>query len=264
MTEPRGKRTLPRLFICTLFAALCISVPQSFSAERVNIDASSNWRGKSLKLTGHFSQPTGSGKAPAVVLMHGCGGLGTAVRGSLNTHARLLNRNGFATLILDSFGPRRVGGGWVCRKLDRLADARGYRLKDAHDALNWLKSRADIDSKNIFLMGQSNGGSVALLAARAGRFRAVAAYYPWCGAASSNRSPLVVFGGGMDDWVPPDDCGKRRQSRKYSFVLYPDAAHSFDVRSASRTYLGYRLGYNGKATADSRNRMIKFFRKHMR
>lgn len=246
------------------YLAVILAAPQLLAAERVKLEASTKWRGKTVQLKGRFSRPAGTGKVPVVVLMHGCGGLGAAVRASLNSHARILNQNGFAALVLDSFGPRRIAGGWVCKDLSRLVDARTYRLKDAHDALNWLKARPDIDARNIFLMGQSNGGSVALLAAAAGRYRAVAAYYPWCGAASSYRSPLMVFGAGKDDWVPPDQCAKRRQSGKYRFTLYPDAAHSFDVRTGSKTYLGYRIGYNGPATTDSRRRMIKFFRKHMR
>lgn len=246
------------------FLAVILAAPQLLAAERVKFEASTKWRGKTVQLKGRFSRPAATGKVPVVVLMHGCGGLGSAVRASLNSHARILNQNGFAALVLDSFGPRRIAGGWVCKDLSRLVDARTYRLKDAHDALNWLKSRPDIDARNIFLMGQSNGGSVALLAAATGRYRAVAAYYPWCGAASSYRSPLIVFGAGKDDWVPPDQCAKRRQSGKYRFTLYPDAAHSFDVRTGSKTYLGYRIGYNGPATTDSRRRMIKFFRKHMR
>lgn len=238
--------------------------PHANAAERVKFPASKTWRGNAIEIGGEFSRPGGNKKVPAVVLMHGCGGLGSAVRASLRTHARYLVRNGFAALILDSFGPRRIAGGWVCKGLDRLAEARSYRLADARDASKWLQARSDIDDRNIFVMGQSNGGSVALRAAAAGGFRAVAAYYPWCGAASGNRVPLIVFGGGLDDWVPPEACRNRRQSSRYQYIHYADAAHSFDVRSGVTRYLGYRLGYNQAATKDSRSQMVRFFRKHMR
>ncbi len=246
------------LFICLAL------VSQVAAAERAKFPASSKWRGKPVELSGEFSRPAGAAKVPVVILMHGCGGLGGAVRTSLRAHARYLARNGFAALILDSFGPRRNAGGWVCKGLDRLAQARSYRLKDARDAAKWLKARPDIDGRNIFVMGQSNGGSVALRAAAGGGFRAVAAYYPWCGAASGNREPLIVFGGGLDDWVPPDACKRRPQSARYRYVHYEKAAHSFDVQSGLRRYLGYRIGYNGAATKDSRVKMVRFFRKHMR
>ena len=234
------------------------------AAQTVKIQATEKWRGKTIELVGHFSRPTGNRKTPVVILLHGCGGLGFAVRNSLKAHARHAVRHGFAALLLDSFGPRRIAGGWVCKGLDRLADARSYRLQDVRDAAKWLKSRPDIDGRNIFVMGQSNGGSAALRAAAAGGFGAVAAFYPWCGAASGNRAPLIVFGGGLDDWVPPDDCKNRIQSAKYKYVHYADAAHSFDVRSGRKRYLGHRIGYNSTATADSRRQMIAFFRQHMR
>ncbi|MEX0343446.1 MAG: dienelactone hydrolase family protein [Rhizobiaceae bacterium] len=250
-------------YIIAIWVALFLA-PYANAAERVSFPASAKWRGKAVEIGGEFSRPGGSKKVPAVILMHGCGGLGSAVRASLRTHARYLVRNGFAVLILDSFGPRRIAGGWVCKGLDRLADARNYRLADARDASKWLLTRSDIDGRNIFIMGQSNGGSVALRAAAAGGFRAAAAYYPWCGAASANRAPLIVFGGGLDDWVPPKTCRNRPQSARYQYVHYDDAAHSFDVRSLQNSYLGYRLGYNSAATKDSRARMITFFRKHMR
>ncbi len=257
--------TMRTLFFLMLSAVLfTATAADSHAAQVVKFEASSKWRGQIINLVGQFSRPRGSGKVPVVILLHGCGGLGFAVRSSLNAHARHAVRNGFAALVLDSFGPRRIAGGWVCKGLNRLADARSYRLRDIRDAAKWLKSRPDVDGRNIFVMGQSNGGSVALRAAAAGGFRAVAAYYPWCGAASGNRAPLIVFGGGLDDWVPPDACKHRRQTAKYRYVHYADAAHSFDVRSGRKRYLGYRIGYNGAATADSRSRMISFFRQHMR
>ncbi len=250
-------------FMATLIVCLCF-VSQANAAQKAKFPASAKWRGKSIELTGQFSRPPGVSKVPAVILMHGCSGLGPAVRAALGEHARHLVRNGFAALVLDSFGPRRIAGGWVCKGFGRLAQARSYRLKDARDAAKWLKARPDIDGRNIFVMGQSNGGSVALRAAAAGGFRAVAAYYPWCGAASGNRAPLIVFGGGLDDWVPPDACKKRQQSARYRYVHYANAAHSFDVNSGLTRYLGYRIGYNHAATRDSRTKMLRFFRQHMR
>lgn len=259
MANWAGPAVLALVFVLTAgFAAPAVS------AERVGIAASQKWHGRAFELRGQFYRPAGRARAPAVILMHGCGGLGASVRAALDAHARNLVRNGFAALVLDSFGSRGIPGDWVCRSLNRLAEARHYRLADARDAIRWLKSRPDIDSRNLFLMGQSNGGSVALRAAAAGGVRAVAAYYPWCGAASANRVPLIVFGGGKDDWVPPDECGRRRQSKRYRFVLYDAAAHSFDVKAATQSYLGHRIGYDARATADSRRRMVAFFRQHMR
>ncbi len=242
-------------------------VPASAS-EAVKISASSKWRGKTIILAAEFFRPDRNGKVPVVILMHGCGGMHASVRGSLNAHARHLTGNGFAALVLDSFGPRRIGGGWVCGTTGRLAAARFYRQTDANDAARWLQAQPGIDDRNIFLMGQSNGGSTAIIAAMNSTvFRAVAAFYPWCGAFMSSRAPktpLIVFGGALDDWVSPQGCRVRARSKRYDYVEYGTVAHSFDVQSGLTSYRGHRVGYNATATADSRNRMVRFFRKHLR
>jgi hypothetical protein len=46
--------------------------------------------------------------------MHGCSGLHPLTRKSLQAHARDLVGAGFATLILDSSGPRKLTGERVC------------------------------------------------------------------------------------------------------------------------------------------------------
>ena len=148
--------------------------------------------------------------------MHGCGGWQPAVHYALQRHAEYLAKHGYAVLDLDSFGPRHVSGGKLCASDARLRDALQYRLNDAFDALRYLEAQPFVDARNIFLMGQSNGGSVALEAASADErasndgtiaFRAVVAYYPWCGVYSGLRaqlvSPVLIFSGGMDDCVWP-------------------------------------------------------------
>ena len=116
-------------------------------------------------------------------------------------------------------------------------------------------------------MGQSNGGSVAINAAKASStsgFRAVAAYYPWCGSLGSASvklaSSLIIFSGGRDDWVPARECRNRRSSgQPLKVIEYPNAAHSFDLQIATQRYLGKLIGYDRFATENSRARMVEFF-----
>jgi dienelactone hydrolase len=138
---------------------------------------------------------------------------------------------------------------------------------DAFDAQRYLQSLGYVDAENIFLMGQSNGGSVALTAARthgAHPFRAVAAYYPWCGSFGSTNvnlaSPTIIFGGNDDDWVHPLDCRRNKSTgAELKLVLYPGAAHSFDVRISKQRFIGKLIGYDENATRDSSSKMIAFF-----
>lgn len=226
---------------------------------------------QAVTLRAQLYKPDGEGPFPAVVLMHGCGGLSPAARDALQTHAEFLLRNGYAALILDSFGPRGYASGWVCETFERLRQARRYRSVDALDALLYLRSLDFVERDNIFQMGQSNGASVSILLAQleAPVFRALVAYYPWCGAfkrAGSKaviRSPLLVLAGALDDWTPPGDCQSVQPAgAEYRVVIYPDAVHSFDLQISRQKYQGHQVGYDPWATADSRRQMLQFFDAH--
>lgn len=240
--------------------------------DQISFAATTDHDGKAVTLTGELHKPEGSGPFPAVVLMHGCGGLQPAVRHALRQHAEHLLRHGFVALALDSFGPRNNGDGWVCKTFGRLAAARRYRTADALDAAAHLRSLPFVSGDNIFQMGQSNGASVSLRLAqlKMPEFRAAAAYYPWCGAlthfinAAKLTSPLIVLSGAKDDWTPPGACqALQAKGADYKIVVYPNAVHSFDLEFPVQKYQGHLVGYDRKATADSRRQMLAFFKKHM-
>ena len=226
------------------------------------------------ELTARLHLPRTSQPAPAVVLMHGCGGWQPEVLAALEHYALFLVRSGYVVLNLDSFGSRNRVGGRVCGSLGELTRARSYRTYDAFTALDFLRRQPFIDSQNIFLVGQSNGGSVALISAltkttdRFGGngFRGIVALYPWCGAAGGTRldlhSPLLVLGGAMDDWVPPHKCQRfKARGQELTVMVYENAAHSYDLRIPMQRYLGNLVGYNPKAAADTRTQMLAFFQR---
>jgi dienelactone hydrolase len=222
-------------------------------------------------LAGRLHRPSAQAPSPAVILMHGCGGWQPAVLRGLKDHAAFLVRNGFVVLNLDSFGPRGNAGGTVCTSYRQLAQARKYRTRDAFDALAFLRRQTFVDPDNIFLIGQSNGGSVAMLAATEATqpaFRGAVALYPWCGATGSRRlqlaAPLLILGGARDDWVPPRDCQQlAANGAELRVKVYQDAAHSFDIPIPVQRYLGKRIGFNRSAAEDSRKEMVRFFRRHV-
>ena len=231
-------------------------------------------------LEAFLMKPEGTGPFPGVVLMHGCAGLSDVVRRGLDDHADYLVSRGFATLVVDSFGARGKAGGSICSKLSELSSAQYYRQFDAYHALEFLQSLPFIDADNIFLMGQSNGGSVALIAARGPfinifpngpRFKAIVAYYPWCGALptwpSKIVSPLLVLGASEDDWLNPEYCVSARDQvsgADYDVLVYDNAYHSFDLPVPLQDYSGHRVGGNPEATRDSREKMVEWFLEYMK
>ena len=234
-------------------------------------------------------KPEGEGPFPAVVLMHGCGGLErdtshrTVWRG-LRGHASKLNANGYVGLIVDSFGPRGLTD--VCQ-----FPRKGYAPQyiDAHAAFDYLASLPEVDSNRIGFVGQSLGGDTALelsqgssvdsrAASGLGTYAAVVAYYPWCENhyAHSLRRPVLILTGAKDDWTPAARCRDldhvaRGWGSKHFLDLevYPDAHHSFDLPMGGPYYVeGQRGGRhtvqgNHAAGRDSQARMIEFFDHHL-
>ena len=221
---------------------------------------------------GELVFPRGNGPFPVVILMHPCGGLEPVGLAALQAHAKNLANAGFATYILDSYGPRNLGGGKACENFPTGT----LRSGDAFNGMVALHNHPKVSKENIFLLGLSDGANAALLAAKggtAGQFRAVAAYYPDCqrllgGPSYVHKSPAIVFVGEKDDWTPPAECIKSKSrgavtGAEFDVVSYPEAHHSFDQQRATMKYKGHTLAYNRDATADSRKRVREFFLKHL-
>ncbi|MEM7068487.1 MAG: dienelactone hydrolase family protein [Pseudomonadota bacterium] len=245
-------------FICALMLFSTAAI-----AEQVSFPSSSTYFGKKVNLAGTLRIPAGKTKSPVVILMHGCGGLFGAVRTSLHSHANALHNAGFATLVLDSFTPRGIKQDWVCEKLSRLSAARGFRQRDVVDAISFFDERDDIDTSNVFVMGQSNGGSVAALMTYgkiSKHIRAAVSYYPWCGAIPYKPLvPLLAFTGGQDDWTPAKECLAREAGHgNITVIHYSDATHSFDLPIPEIIFKGHKLAGSPAATKDSRSRMVRF------
>jgi dienelactone hydrolase len=220
--------------------AICASGASAASPERIRIGSGPS------ALDGLLYSPAGPGPHPAVIALHGCGGL-TNARGELSArHAdwgERLSRQGFAVLFPDSFGSRGLGS--QCRVRERDVRASRERIEDAAAALRYLAGRRDIDAKKIALLGWSNGGSSVVYAVqprhavRGPDFAAAIAFYPGCTLIERRgtwrtRLPLLVLSGEADDWTPAAPCvamvrNAARQGDRAEIVTYPGAYHNFDA-----------------------------------
>jgi dienelactone hydrolase len=153
-----------------------------------------------------LSKPDGPGPFPAVVTLHGCAGLRPASRAAAADH---LNAWGYVALVVDSFTTRRITEACDKPMPNRHADALG--------ALAYLAKRPFVDPQRIALIGRSQGGIVGLQVASSPpdifdvpeglRYKAIVAFYPWCGAAADELTiPTLVMTGDADDWSPVKDC----------------------------------------------------------
>jgi pimeloyl-ACP methyl ester carboxylesterase len=100
-------------------------------------------------------------KWPGILLIHGSGkqdrdetfGL---FNGTFKEMAMFLSENGFVTIRYDKRGVGQSGGDFLTSGLYDFA-------RDAESVLHYLKSREEVDSSRIFLIGHSYGGKVATI-----------------------------------------------------------------------------------------------------
>jgi dienelactone hydrolase len=195
---------------------------------------------QSIPLSGELVFPAGHGPFPAIVLAHGCAGIGHADK----AWVPLLREWGYATFVIDSFRPR--GFASICEDLRRLRPLQ--RLPDVYGAHSVLATHPKIDANRIVLMGASHGGLLTLDAATqwakgtfaspgSGGFRAFIAMYPYCNVTApelnSIYAPLRIHTGELDDWTPARPCQEYVDSLKTSgqsaeIEVYPNAHHAFD------------------------------------
>lgn len=191
-------------------------------------------------ISGILQFPPGAGSFPAVVLAHGCNGIGNAEFG----WARVLREWGYATFLLDSFAGRGLSE--VCTNWRTLTGTQ--RIPDAYGALRILITHPKIDARRVGLMGFSHGGILTLGASTAWAktsyappgqpaFRAFIPFYPYCNMVYPEweriSAPLRIHIGELDDWTPAAPCARLTETLEASgqdatISVYQGAHHSFD------------------------------------
>lgn len=248
-----------------VFGSMC-SV--AAAAEDVTFKSTQKWNSETLTLTGKLWKPSGNGPFPAIVMLHGCAYTEKTL-GYLSIWANRFADWGYASLLVDSFGPR--GKAQICDQLDYISPT--VRAQDAYDAKSYLQELAFINSKNISVIGWSHGAITALQVAttmnEAGSFSKTVAFYPYCPSQlPSHNTPLLILIGEKDDWCPAANCSNMvlAEKDKLEVVLkvYPNASHAFDFEEIDMINQGHILKYDPKATADAAIQVKGFLGKQVK
>lgn len=211
---------------------------------------------ETVNVTGHLFLPAGTNKVPAVVLVHGSGGI---YRAMLEYWPKQFNGAGMAVFALDMFEPRGVRGTADDQSLVPFtAD-----LADVFAALRLIATHPRIDPQRVALMGFSRGGTAALRAAVERIIASqklpdglrYAAFIPtYAGGCAGvfrlvvkpgvfSKAPMLFLHGDRDDYTPIAPCQDyaaaiAKAGTPVEFVVLPGAQHKFDGDDTRRLYLG--------------------------
>lgn len=212
------------------------------------------------KLTWYAPKRAGaSGKAPAVVLLHGAGGVSYARE---NTYAAQLAQMGIGAVVVDVFGARRdLATGFIDRVINITET---MALADAYATLAWLKARPEIDPARVALWGFSYGAMSSVFAANAAiaerlaglyglgstRFAAHIGFYGPCitefDVPQTTGAPLLLAWGSGDELIDPRRCESlaeqlRRGGSTVRTQVFEGAAHQWDGGWSGNRRIGRQL-----------------------
>lgn len=242
-------------------------------------------------LVGFLFTPGAAGPHPALVLLHGRGGVysprargvydATTLSARHRDWAQFWADHGYVALLVDSFGPRAHPSGFPrgsYASRPAAVSEQTVRPLDAYGALAYLRTRADVSGDRVGLQGWSNGAMAALVAMAgpapggagpAAGFRAALALYPGCGMERLKGryvpyAPVLLLLAGADQEVSPARCAdlaarSRAAGGALEVVTYAGAEHGFDDPRASRQ----EREANRRAALDARARAERFFRERL-
>jgi dienelactone hydrolase len=216
--------------------------------------------------------PAGTGRFPAVILLHGCGGESRSQQFWIDR----LTGWGYAVLRLDSFSARGITS--VCAPQSQHLATAADRSGDVLSAALWLRTRPEIDGARIGVLGMSHGGGTAAVVTRReyerlypGLLKASVDYYGPCRQPEQHGTvPLLALAGDADTWgysaracqafaaaLAPD--------QPMQVVVYPGAVHDFDNPTAIRLnyVLAHPVQYDASAANDSYAKVKAFLARYL-
>ncbi len=271
-------------------AALCASLA-STAQTRVQVPSLDAPAGTAVLLPGYWFAASARVPAPAMVLMHGCGG-GFDRNGRPGARyaewAARLNAMGIHVLATDSFTPR--GEKELCtQQVGQRRVTQLQRRRDALGALQWLAAQPGVDGQRLGLLGWSNGGSTVLAALNRRHPEVSAAivqpslavaFYPGCEAELRRgfepTGPLLMLLAERDDWTLAAPCkalaGRTRAGPQPQWESYAEAFHGFDgtapvrlrrdVPGGANPGQGVHVGGESAARTASALRLAQFVQEH--
>lgn len=246
MASTRVRHKAGSLLVAIILAAASLAGAGPQSSIKESEDSFKS-RGKDFAID--VFAPEAAGKYPAIIVVHGHGGLGEGKRSICHEQARRLAREGYVALVPHYFGRA------VPEKKDARKNARSFAawVRTLSDAVSFAARRADVDATRVGILSFSLGSYVSLsLAARDRRISALVENYgglpqqeilDW-----SRLPPVLILHGDADRIVNVGEAHRLKQ------VLVEAG-----VTCEAKIYRGAGHGFRGEDFEDATSRMLAFF-----
>ena len=183
-------------------------------------------------VTGYLALPDGAGRKPAIVVIQEWWGLNDFIRGKADDFAR----QGYVALAVDLYRGKVATDPDTAHQLMRgLPEDRAVR--DLKAAVDYLRSRNDVDATRIGSVGWCMGGGYSLaLALAEPKLAGTVLYYGRLvtddAAIKGLSVPLLGNFGGKDQGIPPEsvqafEAKAKAAGKSVDFKIYPDGGHGF-------------------------------------
>lgn len=221
---------------------------------------------RDIEIEAEISTP-GTDSWPVAFVLHGCDGVTQWSRPVLERHARFYAERGYATVILDSWSPRRIRDLCNPRSEEQMVQADPANRVADIEAVTAELAKMDGFNGEILVDGLSHGGWAALSVLTSqgdeplqARLTAIVAWYPPCAAIDPlEQIPTLVFAGAEDRHpaTPPQACVEA--AKRYDWVetlLLDGATHGFDYPYSFRSAgAAGRMSYSSEATEKAYERL---------
>lgn len=218
------------------FAALCLCAAMAISSAQAAITKTrGSYNSDGRKILVEQYQSDTPGKRPALILLHGSGGV--LFPGlDLQKRARSLAAEGYAVFLPHFFN--RTGHFMV--RPSQVHENLPVWTSTVQDCVTYVSANPNVDAKRIGLLGHSLGGYLSL--STAARDRRIKVVVEASGALDrpgvKHLPPTLILHGAKDKTVPVEKAGHveailKRVGAPYEKHIYPEEPHLFS-RAAMR------------------------------